>query len=66
MAEEIPPRSGPETGKESLIDPSPSTHGDNRPTARRSHKRRRNILILAVLAAAAYRRHILVAILQHL
>ncbi len=52
MAEEIPPRSEPETGKESVIDPSPSTHGDNRPAARRSRKRRRSILILAVLAAA--------------
>ena len=52
MAEEIPPRSGPETGKESLIDPSPSTHGDNRPAARRTRKRRRSILILTVLAAA--------------
>jgi membrane fusion protein (multidrug efflux system) len=52
MAEEIPPRSGPETGKESLVDPSPSPHGDNRPAARRSRKRRRSIVILAVLAAA--------------
>lgn len=47
MAEENPPRSVPETGKESPVDPSSSTHTS---PGRRSPKRRRNIVILAVIA----------------
>jgi membrane fusion protein (multidrug efflux system) len=50
MAEENPPRSVPETGKESPVDPSSSTHRDHTSPVRRSPKRRRNTVILAVIA----------------
>jgi len=50
MAEETPLRSAPETGKESPIDPSSSTHRDHMSPVRRNPKRRRNIVILAVIA----------------
>jgi membrane fusion protein (multidrug efflux system) len=54
MAEENPPRSVPETGKESPVDPSPVdpsplTDRAHMPPLRRNPKRRRNILILAVI-----------------
>src|SRR5258708_24443423 len=49
MAEENPPRSAPEIGKESPVDPSPLTDRDRTPPTRRSPKRRRNILILVVI-----------------
>jgi len=52
MAEENLPRSAPETGKESPVDPSPLTERNYTPPARRSGKRRRNLAILAVAAAA--------------
>jgi membrane fusion protein (multidrug efflux system) len=55
MAEENPPRSVPETGKESPVDPShldpsPLTDRGYIPPARRSPNRRRNIMILAAIA----------------
>jgi membrane fusion protein, multidrug efflux system len=50
MADENLPPSASETGKESPIDPSPLTAGGYTPLARRSPKRRRNIVILAVIA----------------
>jgi membrane fusion protein, multidrug efflux system len=50
MAEENLPRSMPETGEESPVDQSPSTNRDYTPAARRSRKRRRNIVILAIIA----------------
>jgi membrane fusion protein (multidrug efflux system) len=50
MAEENPPRSVPETGKESPIDPSPLKGADYTPPTRRNPKRRRNILILLVVS----------------
>src|SRR6202007_463825 len=50
MAEENPPRSVPETGKEAPADPSPSARRDYTPPARRDPKRRRNIVILAFVA----------------
>ena len=46
MADENPPRSGPDAGKESPIDASPLTDTTYTPPPRRSPKRRRNILIL--------------------
>jgi len=54
MAEENPPRSVPETGNESpvdpsSVDPSPLTDRAHTPPVRRSPKRRRNIVILAVI-----------------
>jgi membrane fusion protein (multidrug efflux system) len=49
MAEKHPPRSVPETGRESPVDPSSSTHRDHTSPVRRSLKRR-NIVILAVIA----------------
>jgi membrane fusion protein, multidrug efflux system len=53
MADENPPRSGPETGKDSPINPSvegsPSTDRDRNPP-RRTPKRRRNLVILIVIA----------------
>jgi membrane fusion protein (multidrug efflux system) len=50
MAEENPPRSASEAGKETTpIDPSPLRDGGYAPPARRSSKRRRNIVILAVI-----------------
>jgi membrane fusion protein (multidrug efflux system) len=49
MAEKHPPRSVPETGRESPVDPSSSTHRDHTSPVRRSPKRR-NIVILAVIA----------------
>ncbi len=49
MADENPPRSAPDAGKESPIDPSPSTDRDYTPPARRNPKRRRNIVILIVV-----------------
>jgi membrane fusion protein, multidrug efflux system len=50
MADENPPHSASETGKESPVDPSPLTDGNYTPPPRRSPKRRRNIVILAVIA----------------
>jgi len=50
MAEANPPRSVPETGKESPIDPSPLKDANYTPPARRSPKRRRNIFILLVVS----------------
>jgi membrane fusion protein (multidrug efflux system) len=52
MAEENPTRSAPVTGKESPVDASPLQGGGYTPLARRSSKRRRNIVILAVIAVA--------------
>ncbi len=53
MAEEKPPASVPETGKESQVDPSPDPSPlrgkDYTPPSRRNPKRRRNIVILAVI-----------------
>jgi len=49
MAEENPPRSVPETGIESPVDPSPLMDRDHTPPMRHSPKRRRNIVILAVI-----------------
>src|SRR5208283_5393504 len=49
MAEENPPRSAPDAGKESPVDASPLTSRDYTPPARRSPNRRRNIVILAVI-----------------
>jgi membrane fusion protein (multidrug efflux system) len=48
MAEENPPRSTPETGKESAAEPSPSTDRGRTPL-RRSSNRRRNIVLLVVI-----------------
>jgi len=58
MAEENPPRSVPETGKEPRIDPSssgtlPLADRKYSTAARRSPKRRRNIVILAVIVVLA-------------
>jgi membrane fusion protein (multidrug efflux system) len=50
MADENPPRSVPDAGKESPIEPSPLTDTVYAPPAYRSPKRRRNIMILAVIA----------------
>ncbi len=50
MTEESPPRSASEIGKEPPVDPAPLTDGDYTPLARRSPKRRRKIVILAVIA----------------
>src|SRR5229473_1924944 len=50
MAEENPPRSVPETGKESPVDASPLTDRGYTPPVRRSPNRRKNIVILAVIA----------------
>src|SRR5260370_18078745 len=50
MAEENPPRSVPETGKESPVDASPLTDRGYTPPVRRSPKRRKNIVILTVIA----------------
>jgi membrane fusion protein, multidrug efflux system len=49
MAEENPPRSVPETGKESAVAPSSSQDRNRTPPARRGSKSRRNILILAAV-----------------
>ena len=49
MAEEKPPRSVPETGIESPVDPSPLMDRDHTPPVRHSPKRRRNIVILVVI-----------------
>jgi membrane fusion protein, multidrug efflux system len=46
MADENPPRSGPDAGKESPIEASPLKDTAYAPPPRRSSKRRRNILIL--------------------
>jgi len=48
MADEKPPRSMPDTGKESISDPSPLTDRNYPPPARQNPKRRRNIVILMV------------------
>jgi membrane fusion protein (multidrug efflux system) len=48
MADEKPPRSMPDTGKESISDPSPLTDRNYAPPARHNPKRRRNIMILIV------------------
>jgi len=49
MADENPPRSVPDAGKESPIEPSPLTDRVSTPPASRSPKRRRNIVILIVV-----------------
>ena len=49
MAEENPPRSVLETGKESPVAPSPLTDRGQTSAVRRSPKRRRNIVILTVI-----------------
>jgi membrane fusion protein (multidrug efflux system) len=46
MADENPPRSVPDAGKESTTDPSPLTDRGYTPPARRNAKTRRNIVIL--------------------
>src|SRR5580658_4931533 len=48
MADENPPRSMPDTGKESISDPSPLTDRNYTAPARQNPKRRRNIVILIV------------------
>jgi membrane fusion protein (multidrug efflux system) len=50
MAEENPPRSASETGKESP-DPSPLSNRTYAPPPRRNPNRRRNIIIFAIVAA---------------
>src|SRR5271156_2082144 len=52
MTEENQPRSVPEIGEESLIDPSPLPDRDHTPPVRRNPKRRRNTVILAVVAVS--------------
>ncbi len=57
MAEQNPPRSAPETGRESTVDsspvdPSPLTNRDYTPPVRRNPRRRRNVVILAVSLVA--------------
>jgi membrane fusion protein (multidrug efflux system) len=49
MADENPPRSVPDAGKESTSDPPPLTDRGYTPPARRDAKRRRNIVILIVV-----------------
>ena len=49
MAEENPPRSAPETGKDSPADPSILRDRDYKPPARPNRNRRRNLLILVVI-----------------
>jgi membrane fusion protein (multidrug efflux system) len=49
MADENPPRSVPDAGKESTSDPSPLTDRGYAPPARRNAKTRRNIVILIVV-----------------
>lgn len=49
MADENPPRSVPDAGKESTSDPSPLTDRGYTPPTRRDAKRRRNIVILIVV-----------------
>jgi membrane fusion protein, multidrug efflux system len=49
MAEENPPRSAPEAGKDSPVDPSPLEPRAYTPPARRSSKRRKNLAILALI-----------------
>jgi membrane fusion protein, multidrug efflux system len=49
MADENPPRSMPDTGKESPINPSPLTTTAHTPSAYRSSKSRRNIVILIII-----------------
>jgi membrane fusion protein, multidrug efflux system len=49
MAEENPPRSAAETGKESPADASPLTDGNYTPPGRRNPKRRRNIVIAIIV-----------------
>ena len=50
MAEENPPRSLPETGNASPVDPSPLTDRAHTPPVRLNPNRRRNIVILVVIA----------------
>jgi membrane fusion protein (multidrug efflux system) len=52
MADENPTRSVPETGKESKIDPSPLKDRDYTAPVRRDPKRRRNFVIVGVIAVA--------------
>jgi membrane fusion protein (multidrug efflux system) len=49
MADENPPRSVPDAGKESRVDPSPLADRRYTPPARPNTKRRRNIVILIVV-----------------
>jgi len=49
MADEKPPRSMPDTGKEGISDPSPLTDRNYTPPVRQNAKRRRNIVILIVV-----------------
>jgi membrane fusion protein (multidrug efflux system) len=50
MAEENLPRSVPEASEESPVDPSPLTDRQRTPAMHRTSKRRRNIVILVVIA----------------
>jgi membrane fusion protein (multidrug efflux system) len=57
MAEQNPPRSAPETGRESTVDSSPVdasplTNRDYTPPVRRNPRRRRNVVILAISLVA--------------
>ena len=49
MADENPPRSAPDEGKESPIEPSPVTDTVYSAPSYRRSKRRRNILIVAIV-----------------
>ncbi len=49
MADENPPRSVPEAGKESPIEPTPLTDANYSPPPRHNTKRRRNVAILVVV-----------------
>jgi membrane fusion protein (multidrug efflux system) len=50
MAEESLPRSVPETDEESSVDPSPLADGDRTQPGGRTSKRRRNIVLLVLIA----------------
>jgi membrane fusion protein, multidrug efflux system len=52
MADENPPRSAPDAAKESPIDPSPLKDDHYTPPSRQNPKRRRNVVILAVIVVA--------------
>jgi membrane fusion protein (multidrug efflux system) len=52
MADENPPRSVPDAAKESPIDASPLKDDYSKPPSRQNPKRRRNVVILAVIVVA--------------
>ena len=66
MADENPPRSVPDSGKESSTDPSPLTDRGYTPPARRNPKLRRNIAILIVVLVVLVGRRVFVALSQQL